>query len=161
MTINYIETMKQAHEAMMDVAWDEEGFCMNADLAEAADNLRAAIDAAEMEKQEPVAWCVAYDDPRMGRIHSSPSMCEPQVDAHVAKCEGRIVKVPLYTRPAPAVPEVDCSICTNRGGVYGFSQESNCEHCVWELASWRKNLFAAPTPPTALAKVGADKTGEK
>ena len=53
--------------------------------------------------QEPVAWCVAYDDPRMGRIHSDPSMCEPAVDAHVLNCEGRISKVPLYT--TPVVPE--------------------------------------------------------
>ena len=61
-----------------------------------------AIEAAVLEaqgKQEPVAWCVAYDDPRMGRIHSNPTMCEPEVDAHVSKCGGVVVKVPLFAAP--------------------------------------------------------------
>ena len=66
--------------------------------------LYRAIEAAVLkaQKQEPVAWCVAYDDPRMGRIHSNPTMCEPEVDTHVSKCGGVVVKVPLYA--APVVP---------------------------------------------------------
>ena len=64
-------------------------------------DLSSAIEAAvlEAQKQEPVAWCVAYDDPRMGRINSNPSMCEPEVDTHVSKCGGVVVKVPLYAAP--------------------------------------------------------------
>jgi len=62
----------------------------------------AELEAAVLEaqiKQEPVAWCVAYDDPRMGRIHSNPTMCEPEVDVHVSKCGGVVVKAPLFAAP--------------------------------------------------------------
>jgi hypothetical protein len=58
-----MQAMKQALEALIDVAWDEEGYCMNPDLAEAADALRAAI--SEQEQCEPVATklsCDPYDD---------------------------------------------------------------------------------------------------
>lgn len=70
-----------------------------------AEALGAELDA--LKRQQPVAWCFAYDDPRMGRIHSTPSMCEAEVDAHVAKCEGRIVKAPLYAAPQPALKAED------------------------------------------------------
>lgn len=45
---------------------------------------------------------------------------------------------------APVAPATvaDCSACTNRGKVYGLSQESNCEHCIYG-EPWRKDLFAA------------------
>jgi len=40
------------------------------------------------------AWCVAYDDPRMGRIHSDPTMHRPQA-AELAARRG-LALVPLY-----------------------------------------------------------------
>jgi hypothetical protein len=40
-------------------------------------------------------------------------------------------------------PDADCNQCVNRGTVYGLTQESHCEHCVWEKESWRKDLFKA------------------
>lgn len=38
-------------------------------------------DAAPSATAAPVAWCVGYDDPRMGRIHSDPTMHKPQAEA--------------------------------------------------------------------------------
>jgi hypothetical protein len=49
-----IEAAKLALDAMQDAAFDEEGYIMDPDLAEAHDDLRTAIESAE--KQEPVAW---------------------------------------------------------------------------------------------------------
>ena len=58
------------------------------------------------EPAKPVAWCALYNDPRMGPITSNPSMYEPQIDALVASCEGRIVKVPLYLHPPAPQPNL-------------------------------------------------------
>lgn len=38
---------------------------------------------------------------------------------------------------------VDCDNCANRGGVYGLSQEMNCEHCQHQERIGRVNLFKA------------------
>ena len=53
------EIMQQALEAMRDAAFDEEGYTMNADLAEAHDALRERLAQPE---QEPVAWMVWGDN---------------------------------------------------------------------------------------------------
>jgi hypothetical protein len=50
--------------------------------------------------QEPVAWCLAYTDPRMGVIHSNPSMYKPELDAISAQTG--IPVIPLYTTPQPS-----------------------------------------------------------
>lgn len=55
----------------------------------------------EPVKDEPVAWCVAYDDPRMGRIHSNPSMYKPELEALISRAGNPLALVPLYTRPQP------------------------------------------------------------
>jgi hypothetical protein len=47
-----IEAAKLALDAMQDAAFDEEGYIMDPDLAEAHDDLRTAIEQAE----KPVAW---------------------------------------------------------------------------------------------------------
>lgn len=63
----------------------------------------AKICEAQQEpvNDEPVAWCVAYDDPRMGRIHSNPSMHKPELEALIGRAGNPLVLVPLYTRPQP------------------------------------------------------------
>ena len=47
----------------------------------------------------PVAWCVGYDDPRMGRIHSDPTMHKPQAEA-LAERNG-LALVSLYAGSPP------------------------------------------------------------
>jgi len=49
-----IEAMKQALEPMRDAAFDEEGYTINADLAEAYDTLRQAIEQAEKKEKTTV-----------------------------------------------------------------------------------------------------------
>jgi hypothetical protein len=61
----------------------------------------AQCEKQEPVKDEPVAWCVAYDDPRMGRIHSNPSMHKPELEALIGRAGNQLVLVPLYTRPQP------------------------------------------------------------
>ena len=57
---------------------------------------------AELVDSEPMAWCLAYDDPNLKlRIHSNPTMCEAEIDAHVKGLNGALSKAPLYTTPQP------------------------------------------------------------
>ena len=52
---------------------------------------------------EPVAWCLAYDDPNLkARIHSNPSMCEKELSLHAEKCDGSVTVAPLYALPPDA-----------------------------------------------------------
>ena len=37
-----------------------------------------------------------------------------------------------------APPTVDCRTCTNRGATDGLSQESHCDHCMYQ-ETWRTN----------------------
>lgn len=37
-------------------------------------------------------------------------------------------------------PVIRCSVCTNRGKIDGLSQESYCEHCMWQ-ENWRVDHF--------------------
>jgi hypothetical protein len=46
---------------------------------------------------EPRAWCVAYDDPRMGRIHSNPTMYKPEAESIIAISANNLTLVPLTT----------------------------------------------------------------
>jgi hypothetical protein len=55
------------------------------------------------QAQEPVAWCFAYNDTRMGVIHSNPSMCKPELDA-LSKKNG-VPVVPLFTAPPPSAED--------------------------------------------------------
>ena len=60
---------------------------------------------------EPVAWCLAYDDPRMGRIYSNPSMFKPELDA--LSLLNNVPVVPLYAAPpdlAAKVAELEADI---------------------------------------------------
>lgn len=59
------------------------------------------------EQQEPVAWCVAYDDPSMGRIHSNPSMYKPELEALISRASSNLVLVPLYAAPPDLAAEVE------------------------------------------------------
>lgn len=45
-----------------------------------------------------------------------------------------------------APPDVDCNTCANRGKTDGLSQESHCEHCVFEQ-TWRTNHYAPKVKP--------------
>lgn len=38
----------------------------------------------------------------------------------------------------------DCKTCENRGAIDGLSQETHCDHCIYQYA-WRTNHYA-PTP---------------
>ena len=58
-----------------------------------------ATDAAPSATAAPVAWCVGYDDPRMGRIHSDPTMHKPQAEA-LAERNG-LALVSLYAGSLP------------------------------------------------------------
>jgi hypothetical protein len=51
------------------------------------------------------AWCVAYDDPRMGRIHSDPTMHRPQAEELAAR--RGLALVPLYAAPVEVAEPVD------------------------------------------------------
>lgn len=88
--------------------------------------LRTVLDAAE--KAVPVAWLIP------GSLTQNPDLAKSNGD----------YAIPLY--PVPAVPEIDCAICTNRGRIYMLSQESNCDHCLWQGHWHKKNLYAAPKP---------------
>jgi len=73
----------------------------NADLLE---KLRAATTmpcapCAPSATGEPVAWCVGYDDPRAGRIHSDATMNLPQAEALAER--NNLALVPLYAQAAP------------------------------------------------------------
>ena len=71
------------------------------DIFDRARELRAQAEA--MPEQEPVAWCLAYDDPSLRvRIHSNPSMYKPELE-RIAKqaVSSKLVIVDLYTHPAP------------------------------------------------------------
>ena len=36
--------------------------------------------------------------------------------------------------------KVDCNICVNRGRTDGLSQESHCDHCIYQ-ENWRTNHY--------------------
>jgi hypothetical protein len=36
---------------------------------------------------------------------------------------------------------VDCSKCVNRGKAFGLSQESNCDHCIHFMQTWKRDLY--------------------
>ena len=65
------------------------------------EKLRAAtsMPCAPSATAAPVAWCVGYDDPRMGRIHSDPTMHKPQAEA-LAERNG-LALVSLYAGSLP------------------------------------------------------------
>lgn len=50
-----------------------------------------------MTNPTPVAWCVAYDDPRCGRIHSNPSMSKAIAVNVRANAHGKLDLVELFT----------------------------------------------------------------
>lgn len=50
-------------------------------------------------QNEPIAWCLAYTDLRMGVIHSNPSMCKHELDC-LSAMNGLPV-VPLFTHALP------------------------------------------------------------
>ena len=56
-------------------------------------------DAAPSATAAPVAWCVGYDDPRMGRIHSDPTMHKPQAEALAGR--NGLALVSLYAGSPP------------------------------------------------------------
>ena len=60
-------------------------------------------DAAPSATAAPVAWCVAYDDPRMGRIHSDATMNKLQAEELAAR--RGLALVPLYAAPQAAQVE--------------------------------------------------------
>ena len=112
-------------------------------------DLSSAIETAvlEAQKQEPVAWCVAYDDPRMGRIHSNPSMCEPEVDTHVSKCGGVVVKVPLYAAPVvqPGYKLLKDTTHDERSWPEDSSHENGayfcmCHHCGRQFTGYKRRV---------------------
>jgi hypothetical protein len=39
-----------------------------------------------------------------------------------------------------AKPEPDCKTCANRGRVDGLSQETHCEHCIYQ-EKWRTDHY--------------------
>ena len=45
---------------------------------------------------------------------------------------------------APSDTPVDCSTCSNRGKPFGLSQESNCDHCIHNLDTWKGDLYLPP-----------------
>ncbi len=51
--------------------------------------------------QKPVAWCVRYDDPRFGAIHSDPTMYKPRAERMAANAQGLVQVANLYTTPQP------------------------------------------------------------
>ena len=69
------------------------------------EKLRAAttMPCAPSATAAPVAWCVGYDDPRMGRIHSDPTMHKPQAEA-LAERNG-LALVSLYAGSLPVEEE--------------------------------------------------------
>ena len=46
---------------------------------------------------EPRAWCVAYDDTRMGRIHSNPTMYRLEAEAIIQEAASDLTLVSLTT----------------------------------------------------------------
>jgi hypothetical protein len=38
-------------------------------------------------------------------------------------------------------PESDCNVCTNRGRVDGLSQETHCDHCIYQ-DQWRTDHYS-------------------
>jgi len=63
-----------------------------ANLHDVIDGMRGAAPSATA-----VAWCVAYDDPRMGRIHSDATMNKLQAEELAAR--RGLALVPLYAAP--------------------------------------------------------------
>jgi len=63
--------------------------------------IEAAINAlsAPSATAAPVAWCVGYDDPRMGRIHSDPTMNKLQAEKLAERQD--LALVPLYAGSPP------------------------------------------------------------
>ena len=58
---------------------------------------------AELAKgNKPVAWCVGYDDPRMGRIHSNPTMYKPEAEVLAKSTTSDLIVCSLYTLPPTA-----------------------------------------------------------
>jgi hypothetical protein len=39
-----------------------------------------------------------------------------------------------------AKPEADCNTCANRGRIDGSSQETHCEHCIYQ-ETWRTDHY--------------------
>ena len=73
---------------------------------------------AELAKQnEPVAWCVGYDDPRMGRIHSNPTMCKPEAEALVKSTTSELIVCSLYALQPTAsqIKRLEERRCEERG----------------------------------------------
>ena len=68
-----------------------------------ARTLERELIAARSATAAPVAWCVGYDDPRMGRIHSDPTMHKPQAEA-LAERNG-LALVSLYAGSLPVEEE--------------------------------------------------------
>ena len=78
-----------------------------------SDQVAAAIIKAtktledQLAKQnKPVAWCVGYDDQRMGRIHSNPTMCKPEAEALVKSTTSELIVCSLYALP-PAASQIE------------------------------------------------------
>ena len=79
-------------------------FAGRAQMAEhERDALLEQLIAARSATAAPVAWCVGYDDLRMGRIHSDPTMHKPQAEA-LAERNG-LALVSLYAGSLPVEEE--------------------------------------------------------
>ena len=100
---------------------------------------------AESEQVEsgPVAWCLAYDDPNLKlRIHSNPTMCEAEIDAHVKGLNGALSKAPLYTTPQPDRTAELEQLRTRIAELEALLKEAYSDltkYCVLELASLRSS----------------------
>ena len=53
--------------------------------------------AALIGDVEPVAWCLRYNDPRCGPIHSNPSMYKPELEAQECVTSGIVSVENLFT----------------------------------------------------------------
>lgn len=56
-----------------------------------------ADDVALIGEVKPVAWCLRYNDPRCGPIHSNPSMCKPELEEMECVTSGRVSIENLFT----------------------------------------------------------------
>jgi hypothetical protein len=84
-----------------------------------ATNIRALL--AREPRQEAVAWCVRYEDPSMGSIHSNPTMYEPEAHAIANRAVRPVAVVPLYASPPDHIAAVEALgyvVCEGRPAAY-------------------------------------------
>ena len=99
---------KEALEAWDALSAEQQSRILCAHYDDVEGHWQAAFDAGRESMREslgqPVAWCVAYDDPNLKRrIHSNPTMCKPDEEqlAYRTRTVGTLALVDLYAIPQP------------------------------------------------------------